>query len=173
MSGILESMECTEVEKVNLATRFFRGDACNWWEGAKAYMIASQVEMNWVNFKRLFIAHYISDNDDDALIEAWKMKKYRFDLRVDIAHDVSMQPIENFGDLVQKSYRAEAGLRDIRKEIGEFNQRMKDTGKYNSQLKPKSSPNKGKHNYSSRSPRNCPDCGLPTSSQAISRMNVQ
>ncbi|MCI36842.1 hypothetical protein A2U01_0058065, partial [Trifolium medium] len=80
---------------------------------------------------------YAADGDD-APTEAWKMKKYRFGLRADVAHDVSMQTIENFGDLVQKSYHAEAGLRDIRKEKGKFNQRRKDTGKYNSQLKPKS-----------------------------------
>jgi hypothetical protein len=44
------------------------------------------------------------------------MKKYRFGLRADIAHDVSMQPIATFGDLVQKSYHAEASLSDINKE---------------------------------------------------------
>ncbi|MCI01756.1 hypothetical protein A2U01_0022784 [Trifolium medium] len=40
---------------------------------------------------------------DDALTEAWKMKKYRFGLRVDIAHDVSLQPVTTFGDLVQEA----------------------------------------------------------------------
>jgi hypothetical protein len=53
MSGILESMECTELY-MTFVTRFIRADACNWWEGTKAYMMASQMEMNWENFRRLF-----------------------------------------------------------------------------------------------------------------------
>jgi hypothetical protein len=62
MGGILESMECTEINKVNFDTRFFRGDACRWWENTKAYMMASQVEMNWTNFRNLFIGHYIPES---------------------------------------------------------------------------------------------------------------
>ncbi|MCI12200.1 hypothetical protein A2U01_0033303, partial [Trifolium medium] len=184
MSGILESMECTEAEKVNLVTRFFRGAACNWWEGTKAYMIASQVEMNWANFKRLFVAHYIPESyqfqmerelgelkqgnmsvsdytmrfnelvryaaeSDDAPTEAWKMKKYRFGLRADIARDVSLQPITTFGDLVQKAYHAEANIGEIRKERNEAYHRKKDSGKFDSQLKPKGSQVKGKQGNSS------------------------
>jgi hypothetical protein len=190
---ILESMECSENDKVTFVTRFFRGNACNWWEGTKAYMVASQVEMNWVNFKRLFISHYIPESyqfqmerelnelkqgnmsvadytmkfnelvryvveGNDAPSEAWKMKKYRFGLRADIAHAVSMQQIANFGDLVQKSYHAEANLKAIRRERGEAMQK-KDSGKYNLHLYTKGSPNKDKQNYSPRPPRKCSDCG--------------
>jgi hypothetical protein len=53
MSGILESMECTQLD-MTFVTRFIRVDACNWWEGTKAYMMASQMDMNWENFMRLF-----------------------------------------------------------------------------------------------------------------------
>jgi hypothetical protein len=194
MGDILESMECSENDKVTFVIRFFRGNACNWWEGTKAYMVASQVEMNWVNFKRLFISHYIPESyqfqmerelnelkqgnmsvadytmkfnelvryvveGNDAPSEAWKMKKYRFGLRADIAHDVSMQQVANFGDLVQKSYHAEANLKAIRRERGEAMQKKKDSGKYNLHLHTKGSLNKGKQNYSPRSPRKCPDCG--------------
>jgi hypothetical protein len=62
MSGILESMECSEMDKVTFVTRFFRGDACHWWESTKAYMTASFMEMNWTNFRRLFIDHYIPES---------------------------------------------------------------------------------------------------------------
>jgi hypothetical protein len=36
MSGILESMDCTEVDKVTFVSRFFRADVCNWWDGTKS-----------------------------------------------------------------------------------------------------------------------------------------
>ncbi|MCH81690.1 enzymatic polyprotein, partial [Trifolium medium] len=171
-------------------------------------MIASQVEMNWVNFKQLFIAHYIpesykfqmereltelkQDNSsvseytmrfnemvrhaaegDDASTEAWKMKKYRYRLRADIAHDVSLQPVTTFGDLVQKAYHAEASLSEIKKEKGESFRKQKDPGKFNSQLKPRGSPNKGKHNHSPRSPRNCPDCGFPHGGECMKGKGLQ
>ncbi|MCI70173.1 hypothetical protein A2U01_0091436, partial [Trifolium medium] len=35
-----------------------------------------------------------------------KMKKYRYGLRGDIAHAVSLQQIRDFGDLIQKAYSA-------------------------------------------------------------------
>jgi hypothetical protein len=141
MSGILESMECSEVDKVNFVTRSFGGDACHWWESTKAYMTARFVDMNWTNIRRLFIDHYIPESyqlqmeralnelkqggmtvaeytmrfnelvryvadGNDAPTEAWKMKKYRFGLRADIAHDVAMQNVTSFGEMVQKSYHA-------------------------------------------------------------------
>jgi hypothetical protein len=62
MSGILESMDCTEADKVTFVSRFFRGDACNWWDGTKAYMEASQMDMTWGNFRRLFVSHYIPES---------------------------------------------------------------------------------------------------------------
>ncbi|GAU18217.1 hypothetical protein TSUD_26810 [Trifolium subterraneum] len=172
MSGILDSMGCTELEKVTFATRFLRGAACNWWEGVRAYMTASQMEMTWANFIRLFIDHYIPESyrmsmerelielkqgskfvaeytskfnelvryvadSDDAPTEAWKIKKYRFGLRADIAHDVSMQQVASLGELIQKSYHAESGLEAMRKERFEVNQKRRDSGKYKEQLKPR------------------------------------
>ncbi|GAU10189.1 hypothetical protein TSUD_420170, partial [Trifolium subterraneum] len=160
MSGILDSMGCTELEKVTFATRFLRGAACNWWEGVRAYMTASQMEMTWVNFRRLFVDHYIPESyrmsmerelielkqgsksvaeytakfnelvryvadSDDAPTEAWKIKKYRFGLRADIAHDVSMHQVASLGELIQKSYHAESGLEAMRKERFEVNQKRR------------------------------------------------
>ncbi|MCI41415.1 hypothetical protein A2U01_0062648, partial [Trifolium medium] len=55
-------MECTEVEKATFATRFLRGAACNWWDGAKTFMLSSQTEMNWANFRRLFVSYYIPES---------------------------------------------------------------------------------------------------------------
>ncbi|GAU40284.1 hypothetical protein TSUD_60750 [Trifolium subterraneum] len=192
MSGILDSMECTELEKVTFATRFLRGAACNWWEGIRAYMTASQMEMTWANFRRLFIDHYIPESyrmsmerelielkqggksvaeytakfnelvryvadSDDAPTEVWKIKKYRFGLRADIAHDVSMQQVASLGELIQKSYHAESDLEAMRKERLEVNQKRRDSGKYKEQLKPRGSPSKGKQNFSHRSQQNeCP-----------------
>ncbi|GAU29982.1 hypothetical protein TSUD_360970 [Trifolium subterraneum] len=194
MSGILNSMECTELEKVTFATRFLRGAACNWWEGVRAYMTASQMEMTWVNFRRLFIDHYIPESyrmsmerelielkqggrsvaeyttkfnelvqyvadGDDAPTEAWKIKKYRFGLRADIAHDVSMQQLASLGELIQKSYHAESSLEAVRKERFEVNQKRRDSGKYKEQLKPRGSPSKGKQKFSQRPQQACSKCG--------------
>ncbi|GAU31786.1 hypothetical protein TSUD_22320 [Trifolium subterraneum] len=154
------------------------------------------LEMNWTNFRRLFINHYVPESfsykmekelqelkqgnmsvadytmkfneliryaadGPEAPTEAWKIKKYRMGLRADIAHVVTMQPIANFGDLIQRSYHAESGLEEIRKERGEAMHKRKDHGKYNAHLKPKGSPSKGKQTYSPRSPRNCSECGFP------------
>ncbi|GAU42639.1 hypothetical protein TSUD_398440 [Trifolium subterraneum] len=195
MSGILDSMECTELEKVTFATRFLRGAACNWWEGVKAYMTASQMEMTWANFRRLFIDHYIPESyrmsmerelivlkqggksvaeytskfnelvryvadTDDAPTEAWKIKKYRFGLRADIAHDVSMQQVASLDELIQKSYHAESGLEAMKKERFEVNQKRRDSGKYKEQLKPRGSPQKGKQNVPQRPHPACPECGV-------------
>ncbi|MCI67537.1 hypothetical protein A2U01_0088796, partial [Trifolium medium] len=49
-----------------------------------------------------------SSDTNGALIERAKMNKYRYGLRGDIAHAVSLQSIANFGDLIQKAYLAEA-----------------------------------------------------------------
>ncbi|GAU35508.1 hypothetical protein TSUD_155390 [Trifolium subterraneum] len=194
MGGILDSMACTELEKVTFATRFLRGAACNWWEGVRAYMTASQMQMTWAIFRRLFIDHYIPESymmsmerelielkqggksvaeyttkfnelvryvtdSDDAPTEAWKIKKYRFSLRADIAHDVSMQQVASLGELIQKSYHAESGLEAMRKERFEVNQKRRDSGKYKEQLKPRGSPSKGKQNFSQRSQQVCSECG--------------
>ncbi|GAU12300.1 hypothetical protein TSUD_142090 [Trifolium subterraneum] len=196
MGDILDSMQCSEAERVNFATRFFRGNACNWWESTKNFMMANQIEMNWTNFRCLFINHYVPESfsykmekelqelkqgsmsvaeytmkfneliryaadGPEAPTEAWKIKKYRMGLRADIAHVVTMQPIANFGDLIQRSYHAEAGLEEIRKGRGEVMQKRKDHGKFNAHLKPKGSPSKGKHTYSPRSLCNCSECGFP------------
>ncbi|GAU33777.1 hypothetical protein TSUD_393390 [Trifolium subterraneum] len=195
MRGILDSMACTELEKVTFATRFHRGAACNWWEGVRAYMTASQMEMTWANFRRLFIDHYIPESyrmsmerelielkqggksvaeytakfnelvryvadSDDAPTEAWKIKKYRFGLRADITHDVSMQQVASLGELIQKSYHAESGLEAMRKERFEVNQKKRDSGKYKEQLKPRGSPSKGKQNFSPRTQQVCSECGF-------------
>ncbi|GAU51879.1 hypothetical protein TSUD_416640 [Trifolium subterraneum] len=176
MSGILDSMGCTELEKVTFATSFLRGAACNWWEGVRAYMTASQMVMTWANFRRLFIDHYIPESyrmsmerelielkqgdSDDAPTEAWKIKKYRFGLRADIAHDVSMRQVASLGELIQKSYHAESGLEAMRKERFEVNQKRRDSGKYKEQLKPRGSPQKGKQNVPQRSHPVCPECGM-------------
>ncbi|PNX86789.1 cellular nucleic acid-binding protein [Trifolium pratense] len=207
MSDILESMECTEAEKVTFVTRFFRGDACNWWDGARAFMLSSQTEVNWTNFRRLFISHYIPESyqlqmeweltelkqgsisvaeyttrfnelvryvpdSNDAPTEAWKIKKYHFGLRADIAHDVSLQPVTSLGEIIQKSYHAEASLEEMRKERGGIAQKKKDSEKYNVHLKPRGSPSKGKHDYSPRSPRKCPECGVPHNGECMKGRDV-
>ncbi|MCI40853.1 hypothetical protein A2U01_0062086, partial [Trifolium medium] len=44
-----------------------------------------------------------SSDANVALSERVKMNKYRYGLRGDIAHAVSLQNIANFGDLIQKA----------------------------------------------------------------------
>ncbi|GAU22844.1 hypothetical protein TSUD_282110 [Trifolium subterraneum] len=61
------------------------------------------------------LVRYVADGDD-APTEAWKIKKYRFGLRADIAHDVSTQQVASLGELIQKSYHAESSLEAVRKE---------------------------------------------------------
>jgi hypothetical protein len=62
MSGILELMECTELDKMTFVTHFIKGDACNWWEGTKSYMMVCQMEMNWGTSNAFFIGHYIPES---------------------------------------------------------------------------------------------------------------
>ncbi|GAU46444.1 hypothetical protein TSUD_402110 [Trifolium subterraneum] len=135
MSGIFDSMVCTELEKVTFATRFLRGVACDWWEDDRAFMTESQMEQGnksvaeyTVKFNEL--VGYVADGDD-APTEAWMIKKYRFGLRADIAHDVSMQQVASLGELIQKSYHAESSLEA-----------------------------KGKQNVPQRSHPACPKCGM-------------
>ncbi|GAU35776.1 hypothetical protein TSUD_56530 [Trifolium subterraneum] len=172
MSGILDSMVCSDLEKVTFATRFLRRAACDWWEGDRAFMTASQMEMTWTNFRSLFINHYIPESyklkmerelielkqgsksvaeytakfnelvryvadGDDAPTEAWKIKKYCFGLRADIAHDVSMQQVASLGELDSLNNHAESSLEAVRKERFEVNQKRRDTGKFKEQLKPR------------------------------------
>ncbi|MCI89831.1 hypothetical protein A2U01_0111120, partial [Trifolium medium] len=54
------------------------------------------------------------------------MNKYRYGLRGDIAHAVSLQNITNFGDLIQKAYSAEATIDFANKERAAVNQQRKD-----------------------------------------------
>ncbi|GAU50199.1 hypothetical protein TSUD_408870 [Trifolium subterraneum] len=168
MSGILDSMGCTELDKM---------------------------VMTWANFRRLFIDHYIPESyrmsmerelielkqggksvaeytakfnelvryvadGDDAPTKAWKIKKYRFGLRADIAHDVSMQQVASLGELIQKSYHADSSLEAVGKERFEVNQKRRDSGKYKEQLKPRGSPQKGKQNVPQRSHPACSECGM-------------
>ncbi|MCI06157.1 hypothetical protein A2U01_0027214, partial [Trifolium medium] len=48
-----------------------------------------------------------SSDANEVLCERTKMNKYRYGLRGDIAHAVSLQHITDFGDLIQKAYSAE------------------------------------------------------------------
>jgi hypothetical protein len=65
------------------------------------------------------------------------MKMYLFGLRADIAHDVAMQNVTSFEEMVQKIYHVEANLMDIQKVRGDVMQRKKDSGKFNFQFKTK------------------------------------
>ncbi|MCI36280.1 hypothetical protein A2U01_0057502, partial [Trifolium medium] len=62
MADMLEDLGCTPNEKVTFATRLFRGPACNWWHGAKEYMMTNVVDMNWENFSRMFRGQYVPDS---------------------------------------------------------------------------------------------------------------
>ncbi|GAU51168.1 hypothetical protein TSUD_412030 [Trifolium subterraneum] len=164
MGGILDSMACTELEKVTFATRFLRGVACNWWEGVRAYMTASQMEMTWANFRRLFIDHYIPESYrmsmERELIELKQGGKSvaeytaKFNELVRYVADSDDAPTEAWKI---KKYRF--GLEAMRKERFEVNQKRRDSGKYKEQLKPRGSPSKGKQNFSQRSQQVYSECG--------------
>ncbi|MCI76487.1 hypothetical protein A2U01_0097757, partial [Trifolium medium] len=44
------------------------------------------------------------------------MNKYRYGLRGDIAHAVSLQHVRDFRDLIQKAYSAEVTIEHVRQE---------------------------------------------------------
>ncbi|MCI43556.1 hypothetical protein A2U01_0064793, partial [Trifolium medium] len=86
---------------------------------------------------RTFVAEYtrkfnelvrFSSDANGALSEGANMNKYRYGLRGDIAHAVSLQTIANFGDLIQKAYSAEATIDFANKERAAVNQQRKDFG---------------------------------------------
>jgi hypothetical protein len=104
------------------------------------------------------LVRYSSDSNG-VLSEGAKMNKYRYGLRGDIAHAVSLQNIANFGDLIQKAYSAEATINFANKEREAAYQQKRDSGKFKQQLKVKGSHNKGKQPHSPQSPRLCPKCG--------------
>ncbi|MCI00062.1 hypothetical protein A2U01_0021078 [Trifolium medium] len=190
MGDMLEDLDCTPAEKVTFATRFFRGSACNWWHNAKEYM----VEMNWENFRRLFMSQYVPDSftfqmgrelgelkqgkstvaeytqqfnelirysldTNEVLCEKTQMNKYRYGLRGEIAHAVSLQHITDFGDLIQKAYSAEATINYARQEKEAVYQQRSDSEKFRQQLKVKNPSSKGKHVYSPQTTKPYFRCG--------------
>jgi len=60
MEKIFRMVECTEEEKVVFATNQFRGAAEDWWESAQRRMMASNMEMNFENFKQVMLDKYLS-----------------------------------------------------------------------------------------------------------------
>nr|KYP61998.1 hypothetical protein KK1_016513 [Cajanus cajan] len=51
-------MRCPLVQKVTLATIMLSGEARVWWRGALQRMMAAGTQVNWQNFKRLFLEKY-------------------------------------------------------------------------------------------------------------------
>ncbi|MCI19213.1 hypothetical protein A2U01_0040369, partial [Trifolium medium] len=82
-----------------------------------------------------------------ALVEKAKMNKYRYGLRGDIAHAVSLQQVRDFGDLIQKAYSAEATIEYARQEKESAYQQKRDSERFRLQLKVKNPPGKGKPCY--------------------------
>ncbi|MCI24395.1 hypothetical protein A2U01_0045578 [Trifolium medium] len=117
------------------------------------------------------LVRYSSDANG-ALSERAKMNKYRYGLRGDIAHAVSLQNIVNFVDLIQKAYSAEATIDFANKERAAVNQQKKDFGKYKQQLKVKEFSSKGKQAQSSQTPRPCPECGKSHSGECMKGKGV-
>ncbi|XP_020225272.1 uncharacterized protein LOC109807156 [Cajanus cajan] len=59
---IFNAMECPLAQKVRLATFMLTADAHFWWEGALQRMIDGGVQLNWDNFKRVFLEKYFPDD---------------------------------------------------------------------------------------------------------------
>ncbi|MCI34015.1 magnesium transporter NIPA2-like, partial [Trifolium medium] len=106
------------------------------------------------------------------LSERAKMNKYRYGLRGDIAHAVSLHNITNFGDLIQKAYSAEATTNFANKERAAMNQQKKDFEKYKQHLMVKDSSNIGKQSQSSQIPRPYPTCGKSHSGECMKGKGV-
>ncbi|XP_020209371.1 uncharacterized protein LOC109794328 [Cajanus cajan] len=59
---IFNAMECPLTQKVRLATFMLTADAHFWWEGALQRMIDGGVQLNWDNFKRVFLEKYFPND---------------------------------------------------------------------------------------------------------------
>ncbi|XP_020230143.1 uncharacterized protein LOC109810937 [Cajanus cajan] len=59
---IFNAMECPLAQKVRLATFMLTADAHFWWEGALQRMIDGGVQLNWDNFKKVFLEKYFPDD---------------------------------------------------------------------------------------------------------------
>ncbi|XP_020207975.1 uncharacterized protein LOC109792938 [Cajanus cajan] len=55
---IFQAMGCPLIQKVTLATFMLSGEAGIWWQGTLKRMIATGTQVNWENFKRLFLEKY-------------------------------------------------------------------------------------------------------------------
>nr|KYP77114.1 hypothetical protein KK1_021385 [Cajanus cajan] len=53
-------MGCPLIQKVTLAVFMLSGEAGIWWQGALQRMMAAGTQVNWDNFKRLFLEKYFS-----------------------------------------------------------------------------------------------------------------
>ncbi|MCI47434.1 hypothetical protein A2U01_0068676, partial [Trifolium medium] len=63
------------------------------------------------------------------------MNKYRYGLRGDIAHAVSLQHIRDFRELIQRAYSAEATIEYARQEKEAVYQQIRESEKARQQLK--------------------------------------
>ncbi|XP_020203268.1 uncharacterized protein LOC109788844 [Cajanus cajan] len=55
-------MECPFTQRVRLATFMLTADAHFWWEGALQRVIDGGMQLNWDNFKRVFLEKYFPDD---------------------------------------------------------------------------------------------------------------
>ncbi|XP_057418898.1 uncharacterized protein LOC130713116 [Lotus japonicus] len=58
---ILNSMNCTDNQKVNYASYLLEGEAETWWTQAKPRMIQANL-MTWIEFKRVFLEKYFPED---------------------------------------------------------------------------------------------------------------
>ncbi|XP_020201827.1 uncharacterized protein LOC109787690 [Cajanus cajan] len=113
---IFNATECPLAQKVRLATFMLTADAHFWWEGALQRMIDGGVQLNWDNFKRVFLEKYFPDDvrsqkeveflelkqGNDTVAEA-KYINFVNGLRPEIKTAINYQEIYHYSTLVNKS----------------------------------------------------------------------
>jgi hypothetical protein len=102
------------------------------------------------------LSHYFSYNQHE-IDEEWKINQYKYCLRGVIEHIVGQQDFTCFDNLDHKSLVAETSLAKTNRERSMAYEKRKE--KYQQQLKPKGSPQKGKKRQSPKNYPPCKNCG--------------
>lgn len=63
MEKIFVVVPCSEEQKVNFATFMLKGEAENWWRGAREKMVTTGIPLQWDNFKIVFLDKYFPQSE--------------------------------------------------------------------------------------------------------------
>jgi hypothetical protein len=126
------------------------------------FLHLKQGHMSVTEFTKRFeeLSHY-STHNEYADNEMWKVNQYRLALRGEIYAVVSQQRLTNFDEMIHNSLEAERGFDKAAIEGSGASGKNKSNfvDKYHKKLKPKGSPQRGKHTGPPRTNLTCRKCG--------------